>query len=466
MRQRVHDWFTATVSGLPRTYWYLWLGTLINRAGGFVIIYLAIYLTTVRGFQPAQAGLVMGLWAAGGAFGTVLGGMAADRIGRRPTLLFGHFAGAAVLITLAFITSYWMIAALVFLFGLCAESARPAFSAMMADIVPPADRLRAFTLNYWAVNLGFALAATLAGLAARFDPHLLFLADAGSTLIAAVLLLVKVGESRPARPGRGQAGIARPRAARLRPWRTGARAGAAEANTARDGGGQGALRTVLRDRVFLTLLGLNILISFVFMQHLSTLPIAMATDGLPTETFGLVIALNGVMIVGGQLFIPRLIRGRDRSSVLALAAVVIGLGFGLTAFAGSAAFYAVTVLIWTLGEMLNSPSNSTLVAELSPAHLRGRYQGTMALSWSIAGFAAPVAGGYVQQHLGDMALWLGCGALALLAAGGHLWSGPARERRVLRLARVTVPTLQPVAAWPAARNDEDAGPAERREALV
>jgi MFS family permease len=427
LRRHVRSWLVSTVSGLPSAYWSLWLGTLINRAGSFVIIYLAIYLTTVRGFQPSQAGLVMGLWAAGGAVGTVLGGMAADRIGRRPTLLFGHFAGAAVLVALAFTHSYWMIAVLVFGYGLCAESARPAFSAMMADIVPAADRLRAFTLNYWAVNLGFALAATLAGLAARVDPHLLFLADAATTLVAAVLLLVKVGETRPARTAPAVVSTATP--------------------------ARGALRTVLADRVFLIFLGLNLLISFVFMQHLSTLPIAMAADGLPTETFGLVIALNGVLIVGGQLFIPRLIRGRDRSAVLATAAVVIGVGFGLTAFAGSVAFYAVTVLIWTFGEMLNSPSNSTLIAALSPAELRGRYQGTMSLSWSVAGFAAPVVGGHVQQHVGDTVLWLGCAVLALLAAAGHLWSGPARERRVLALH--SAPVL-PEAARPPADSDREA----------
>ena len=47
-----------------------------------------------------------------------------------------------------------------------AEAARPAFGAMMVDVVPERDRLRAFTLNYWAINLGFACAAVLAGLAA------------------------------------------------------------------------------------------------------------------------------------------------------------------------------------------------------------------------------------------------------------------------------------------------------------
>jgi MFS family permease len=159
----------------------------------------------------------------------------------------------------------------------------------------------------------------------------------------------------------------------------------------------------------------------------------MGRDGLSPATYGSVIALNGVLIVAGQLFVPRLIGGRNRSRVLALAAIVTGLGFGLTAAAHHALLYAVTVLIWTMGEMLNSPSNSTLIAELSPAELRGRYQGVFSLAWSAASFGAPIAGGFLQQHAGNTVLWLSCAGVGVVVAVGHLLSGPSRERRAAQL---------------------------------
>ncbi len=402
---RLRGWLRETAGGLPVTFWYLWAGTLINRAGGFVVIYLTIYLTAVQGFSPSQSGLVLGMWAAGGAVGTLVGGVAADRIGRRPTLLVAHLGAVALLVSLGFARGFWVIAPLTFLFGVVAESARPAFQALMVDVVPERDRLRAFTLNYWAVNVGFAVAAMLAGLVASADPRLIFLLDAASALAPFLFILLKVREPRRERP-----------------------AAAPHAPLERAG-----LGAVLGDRVFLGFVTLNVLIAFVFMQHLSTLPIAMTRDGISAQQYGLVIALNGVLIVGGQLFIPKLIRSYDRSKVLAAASLIIGFGFALTAFADTALFYAVTVLVWTVGEMLNSPSNSTLTAALSPAAMRGRYQGVMSLSWSVAGFAAPVLGGYVQQHLGNEVLWLSCGAIAVVAALGQLWSGPARERRAAAL---------------------------------
>ncbi|MER7893629.1 MFS transporter [Micromonospora sp. NPDC094482] len=426
----VHGWLQDTAGGLPRRFWYLWAGTLINRLGSFVLVFLAIYLTQERGFSASQAGLVIGLWGVGGAVGTTVGGTLTDRWGRRPTLLVAHLGAATMMLALGLARPLWAVALGALLLGTFAEAARPAFGAMMIDVVPEKDRLRAFSLNYWAINLGFACAAVLAGFAAQAGYLLLFVVDAITTLVTALIIFIRVGETRRA----------------ASPTAKGAPAPA------------GALRTILSDPIYLGFVALNLFSALVFLQHISMLPIAMGDSGLTPATYGSVIALNGVLIVVGQLFVPRLIRGRSRSHVLALAAVVMGVGFGLTAFAEAAWFYGLTVLIWTVGEMLNSPSNATLVAELSPAALRGRYQGVFSLSWQIAGASAPILGGLVREHIGNSALWLGCAAIGGLMAVAHLISGPARERRATMLRRTAEPAVPltdvrppvPQAAEPAA----------------
>jgi hypothetical protein len=62
----VRGWVQGTVGGLPAAFWYLWTGTLINRLGAFVAPFLAIYLTQGRGLSASYAGLVVGLYGAGG----------------------------------------------------------------------------------------------------------------------------------------------------------------------------------------------------------------------------------------------------------------------------------------------------------------------------------------------------------------------------------------------------------------
>ena len=51
------------------------------------------------------------------------------------------------------------LAALVFCLGLTADLFRPASQALVADLVAPEFRVKAFGTQYWAINLGFAFAA-------------------------------------------------------------------------------------------------------------------------------------------------------------------------------------------------------------------------------------------------------------------------------------------------------------------
>src|SRR5256885_3700710 len=197
----MRTWLRHTTGGLPKTFWSLWTGTLINRLGSFVVIFLAIYLTSARHFSAAFAGLVIGLYGAGGAAGTLTGGVLADRWGRRRTLLLSHLSGATCMVALGLLHQRWWIAAGATALGMSAEMARPAFSALMIDVVPDRDRLRAFSLNYWAINLGFACSAVLAGLAAQVDYLLLFLIDGGTTLLTAVIVLTKVRDVARVTPG-------------------------------------------------------------------------------------------------------------------------------------------------------------------------------------------------------------------------------------------------------------------------
>ncbi|MET7611984.1 MFS transporter, partial [Streptomyces seoulensis] len=72
---------------LPRAFWWLWTATLVNRLGGFVVVFLSLYVTLDRGYSASFAGLVTTLYGVGGAVGSVVGGLLADRLGRRTTLL-------------------------------------------------------------------------------------------------------------------------------------------------------------------------------------------------------------------------------------------------------------------------------------------------------------------------------------------------------------------------------------------
>ena len=376
-------WLTSRVGGLPRPFWYLWSGTLLNRLGSFVVPFLALYLTRSRGFSVAEAGVVLTFAGAGSAASQPIGGTLADRFGRRRTMVGGLVASSVALMGLGLAHAFPLLCASVFAYGLCLDLFRPASSAAMADLVTPEERPRAYALVFWAVNLGFAFATPIGGTLAAHSYWALFLLDAATSLGYAGLVLVGVPETRPER--------------------------SADA-------GPASLAMVLRDPLLLALVGGTLLQAVVYLQAFSTLPLAFAHDHLGPGSYGAAIAANGIGIV---LLQPLLLGRRSQRRVgrlLLAAAVLQGVGFGLTAFADDIPGHLRAIVVWTLGEILGSGLLSALVATLAPPDLRGRYMGVFGSSFGLAALLAPLLGTQVMTHFGESTLWGGC--LVLSCASG------------------------------------------------
>lgn len=377
-----------TVSGLPREFWWLWTSTLVNRLGAFVATFMALYLTLERGYSASYAGLVASLHGLGGVISSLGAGVMTDRLGRRPTLLVAQSSTALSVAVLGFMSDPVAIAAVAFLVGMAANASRPAVQAMMADIVRPEDRVRAFSLNYWAINLGFAVSSAAAGFVAEVSYLAGFMIEAGMTMLCAVVVFVKLPESRPVRAGK---------------------------ETAADV----SLGTVLRDGRFMSVVGLCFLVALIFQQAYVGLPVAMGRAGFTPADYGMAIAVNGVLIVVLQIPVTRVIEHRDPRRLLVVSSLLAGYGFGLTAFAGSVGVFVLTVCVWTLAEIVNAPTQTGLVVRLSPVHGRGRYQGMYTLSWSVAALVGPLLSGFVIDRFGAVWLWGLCAVVGTGAAVGY-----------------------------------------------
>ena len=384
--------------GLPRTFWYLWTGALIDRLGTFVYTFLALYLTRARHFSVAEAGGVIALWGAGNFAAGPVGGYFADHVGRRRTMLLAFTLSAAAMVHLALARAGWHIAIATALLGFCGNLYRPAMHATVADGVAPADRTRAYGYLYWAVNLGFAGAAMLGGFMAERNFTLLFLADAATTVAFGVIVYLRVPETHPERDVVGRA----------RP----------------------DVRVPLRDRPFVIFVFAQLLVMLVGSQGNSTLPIDLRDHGIAPSTYGWLLAINGVMIVAFQPTAVAQLQRFDRGRVLALGALLQGVGFGLTCVGHSVGWYAFTIVIWTCAELLYSPLAPAIVSDLAPARLRGTYQGVYSMSWGASSCLAPALGSLVLGHLGSLTLWSSCFGVCLVAVALHLPRGAAYTRHV------------------------------------
>jgi len=384
--------------GLPTTFLWLWAGGFISALASFAFPFLALSLTA-RGVPPRTVGQVLSLLGFGVLLAGPLAGYFCDRVGRRRTLLASLLLASAGASALGLVRSSSLTFLAALLFGISSSAAASPIQAMVADLVAPEARARAFALLYWASNVGTGFSLVAGGFLAARGWALPFLTDASTTLAFALVVLARVRETRPLPEERA------PEAA--------AKAGYA---------------LVLRDGAFLAFLVALVPFALVFYQVGVTLPIDMARSGLSPKTYGLVLSVNTALVVALQPFAPRLFSRCAHTTVLAVSAGVVGLGYGAYALASSAASYAVATAVWSLGEIGYAPAASAQAALLAPPEMRGRYAGAFALCMGGAAALAPLLGTGLLQVFGRRVLFLSCLGLAALSSAALLALGRARGR--------------------------------------
>jgi len=363
--------FKTLTNGLPPLYWMLWSGTLINRLGGFVIPFLTLYLTSQREIPVGKAALMVSFYGAGSFIAQLTGGELTDRLGRRPVMLISFFITPAAMLALGLVKNAFLIGAATFTVGLFTDLYRPAVSAAIADLVPSRARTRAYGYNYWAINLGAAIAPIVAGLLARYNFLILFIGDALTTFIFGLIVLFGVRETRPK-----------------------------EASESEHGSTKTRVQQIGREPILLFFSLLAFFFGVIYMQGHVTLPLAMGSNGLGPDKYGLVIAVNGFLIVLFSIPISNMAGNWKRFESMAVSAIFLGLGFGFTLFANVFSLFAISVAIWTIGEIIASAVAPAIIADLSPIELRGLYQGIFGSAWGLSFFVGPLLGGQIYESLG------------------------------------------------------------------
>jgi MFS family permease len=379
----------GNVRAMPRTIWVLLAGTFINRFGTFVLPFLVLYLRDL-GYSAPQGGLAVGMYGVGGIAAVAIGGLMADRIGRRNSVAVSMFGSAVTTLALSQAHTLGTILPLTALVGLFAESYRPAASALIADSVPSDRRVTAFALNRLAVNLGWAFGPALGGIMASRSFFILFAADAATSAVYGVIALVALPHG-------------------VRSAREDERRGE-------------ATRSVLADGGFLLFLAAIFFAATLYMQSATTFALQVRAQGFSNETYGLLLSLNGLIVVLFELPLSAFTQRHPTARMVALGALLVGAGFFLTGFAHTLLALAACTAIFTFGEIFESPPAAVFVADRSPEHLRGRYQAAFGTMFGLAAIVGPIAG-TAAFHAEPMLLWGACGVVGIVAAGLALAAG-------------------------------------------
>ncbi|MEG3626571.1 MDR family MFS transporter [Streptomyces poriticola] len=380
---------TQALRGIPGPIWLVLVGMLVNRLGNFLQIYLVLYLTA-KGFSATEAGLALGAYGAGSVAGVLVGGSVSDRIGYAWTIVASMALAGLGTLSLPHLGSLSLVIAVAALIGLLAQMYRPASSALLVERTDEDHHVMVFAVYRMAFNLGTTVGPLLGALLIIYSYDLIFYVEAVVQLTFAAFALILARSGGTAKPaGHDTDGPSRSYAAVLR-----------------DG------RYVL----FLLALFLN---AVVYIQHTSALPLQLKADGHSVAFYSGLLSLNAVMVIALELLCTKYVQHLPARVAVALGVGLVGVGMNLYVAGPAMALYVVATVVWTVGEMIGTPTASAWPGRVAPGHLRGRYIAAAAFPMQIGYAVGPVIGVAAWQASPASVWWL-CGLLTVGAVAATL----------------------------------------------
>nr|WP_276312780.1 MFS transporter [Bifidobacterium felsineum] len=402
-------------------YWGLWLAILILWMGRFVTSFLSIYLVSALHINEGVVGTVVSMYGFGSIIGCLFGGTLSDRFGRQSMIIIGEIGAAAALLVVSVLVHPVALGAALFIYGAFASLPSPAIAAYIADVVPVQRQQRAYVLQSWAINFGYAIGPIVANQLVKVSYSLMFYVEAAVMIGVTVLLFAFFREVKHlgiAVPGPDSQSVANPDE-RM--------AANNAAPSMRD-----SWRRVLTDLPFLGFSVLMFGYFLVYFQSTSGLPIAMTNLGLGLGDYSVLLTINGFMLCALQIPAMKLFARMGNSRVLIAGLAVTVIGYAVQIVADSWAGFALAVVLWTLGELGTFPIATTTVAAMAPASARGTYQGVYNVLWSLSIALAPMVGGWVISDFGGRVLWIACTIVLIAVTIGLRATKVSRDRAMAR----------------------------------
>lgn len=398
----------------PRAFWIYNIIVFIDRLGGFMLYpFFALYLTQKFEIGMSTVGLLFAVFSISGMLGSALGGAIADRMGRRTVILFSLVLSSLSALGMGFAPTLGIFIAVVVLVGTLSSIGHPAHEAVVADLLPQEKRAEGYGIIRVVFNVAVIIAPPIAGLLIANSYLTLFIVDAVISLISAAIVLFFLPETKPQ-----------------------AQAHAKPETMKQTFAGYGR---VFRDTPFLAFVGVTVMMTLVYMNMNSTLGVYLRDQhGMPEMRYGWLLSINAIIVVLFQFWVTRRLQNYKPMLMMAAGSLLYAIGFALYGFVPTFALFVVAMIIITIGEMVVSPFQQSLVASFAPENMRGRYMAVSGLSWSISFTVGPYFAGLILDSANPGLLWGFCGLVGILATLGFVFLNKVHQS--------PTPVIEPAAA--------------------
>jgi len=389
MLTRLRNTFTA----FPHQFWLVAFGVFIASTGSSIIWpFQLIYVSGVLHKPIATVATLISVSSAVGMLVSFLGGSIADRFGRKPVMFAAQVAHGLAYLLMSRATTYTGFLLPMAIMGAAMPFYAVGSDAMMADLIPPEERNRAYSILRMINNAGIAIGPAIGGFVVSKSYPLAFYGAAAGMLTYSLILLFFVRETLDRKlPGAGESFFTNLR-------------------------GYGR---VLRDRSYIIFVA-SVAFGLIAPLMMWTL-LAVYTKtyfGLPEYLYSWLPITNALMCVFVQYFVTLVTRRHRPMPVIAVGMMIYALGVGSVARMSDFWGFWVSMVIITFGELILIPTGTTYAANRAPADLRGRYMTVYWLTWMLARSTAPIIGGFLNDRIAPQAIWYGGLIIGLVSTLG------------------------------------------------
>ncbi|MGC6389948.1 MFS transporter [Ewingella sp. S1.OA.A_B6] len=391
------------MKGMPPLILALLTSSLVLTIGrGVTLPFITIYLTEHYHLLPESVGVILGASLAIGILSSLYGGYLVDKFSHRTLITL-----SISLFSLSFFLLPWLPnvgGVLIVLALLNASYALLSITlkACIASWLPVAKRVKAFSMNYTLVNVGWAVGASLGVWLASFSPVLPFVIS-GSLALMTVITLAWGLRNIPQHPATQET----------------------QQNALPKLNLRQTLSILAHDRRLIYFTLGSTLGSVVFGQfagYLSQYLIRVSNAAFAYKIIGLVMITNAVIVIAFQYVLSSRMKQANLLKWLLLGTLffIIGL-FGFMIAGQSALFWIVAMAIFTFGELIVIPVEYMFIDFIAPENMKGSYYGMQNLS-NLGGAINPVLCGFLLSYAAPPVMFI---ALIAAAMGGLLffWMG-------------------------------------------
>jgi MFS family permease len=349
---------------------------------------MTLYLTSQKDYTVAEAGQMISIYGLGALCGALLGGWLTDKIGSMKVQLFSLILSGMGYIILGYAEEGFQIAGLLFVIAIVSEAFRPANGTAIAEVCPPEIRARAYALNRLAVNVGVTIGPAIGGFLATISYMYLFWIDGMTCLSAAIILWFFLDKFKPitSKPENEKSTVIKS------PW---------------------------KDKIYIFLLLLLLLMGFAFVQIFNTWPLYLkSVYSLLENKIGLLLALNALMVAFIEMPLIHNLEKFNLIKIMGLGGFLLLFGFSLLPLGSTFLFAAVSVVVWTTGEMFVFPFMAGFISNRANDNNRGKYMGMFTFTFALALVIGPALGTWIYDTYSPTFLWYGVGLTGVL-----IWLG-------------------------------------------